>query len=189
MAIVAYEEPKVIVIYNTKCAQSTLYDVFGSPWNRQENDYFKKPWSISDIAKLSDFSKKVNLDDYFVMDFVRNPYSRMTSLWAYAKEPGGTFERYINFCYEDWKLQRMPRFSYCISLNMFVDMEVDFIGKQETLDQDVQFIANKFGIEYQELPRLNISDNSLKKIEYSPEIKEMVAEMYAKDFEMFGYEA
>lgn len=191
MAIVAYDSHKIIIIYNVKCAQTTLYSVFGKPWAPEPSDYFKNSWGVSDSSDISKFKEKMKARNYYVVDFVRNPYSRMISMWRYSYQTTPEtpeFEEWLETCYKDWKEKKPPHYSTPLSLSFFInDINlVNFIGKQETLEKDVKFIADKFGIEFKPLPFENVSEK--RKIDFTPESKKMVLEMYREDFDMFGYE-
>ena len=102
---------------------------------------------------------------------------------------------------------------HCKSQHCFLgDIKYDFIGRMENLSHDLEYIKNRLNLSL-ELPKVNKTDystssdinnnystlspselRSLKtgfpsyKNLYTPELIDLVAQRYAKDLEMFGYE-
>ena len=202
MSIVSYQSHKITIIYNVKCAQTSLYNVFGRPWNPLESDFFHDGLGISDTAPLSKHIEAY--PDYYNVIFVRNTYARIVSMWSYSKqtalsrpapdpETPNFFPDFTEWCtaiYED-KDRKSSRWSACIPFSTFVDCfdRLDFIGHQESLSEDVKFIADKYDIKFTPLPRLNHSRYSgpYWPDYYNDETKSMISEMYKEDIEMFDF--
>ena len=68
-------------------------------------------------------------------------------------------------------------------------MTADFIGRYERLADDFQIVRLSTGLPEIELPRLQAARKAAKYLEYyTPKTRELVAERYREDIEMFAYE-
>lgn len=64
---------------------------------------------------------------------------------------------------------------------------IDFIGKVEAYQQDFDNLCNLIGIERQTLPLLNKSNRSQYTDYYDEKTRTIVANLYSKDIDYFGY--
>jgi chondroitin 4-sulfotransferase 11 len=137
--------------------------------------------------------KKVTTDwvynNYFKFGFVRNPFDKLVSAYAYTL---------------NWYLENEPNSSYCPKDfktwvktldvndkygNQYPYVEgCDFIGRFENLENDFKRICDRIGIPMQKLPHHNKTDHKHYTEYYDDETRQIVAEKYAKDIEYFGYE-
>ncbi|MCW5515598.1 sulfotransferase family protein [Muriicola sp. Z0-33] len=132
-------------------------------------------------------------DSYYKFGFVRNPWDWQVSLYTYMlKSPNhyqhelitslGSFEKYL-----DWRihneLRLQKRFFYDEQNNCLVD----FIGKMEQLNEDLDTIGRKLGITI-DLPHLKKSrkNNSFSQ-HYTERTIDLVNEAFAEDIKTFGY--
>lgn len=142
---------------------------------------------------------------YFVFAFVRNPWDRILSYYMFrCKEPRNFARKSIHpnerkASFKEW-LNRLDEFknykhinpAFHISIQPQIDTiknYPDFIGKYENIEQDLKFVFNQIGQEYQ--PLKNVNSTTAKKKHYreyyDTETKEIVARLYEKDIEHFGY--
>ena len=134
------------------------------------------------------------LKNYFTFSFVRNPFDRVVSMWKFLQHPNHEKEWIkivgsLDKC--DFKV--FARKIKNINTNITIPLShfttgVDFVGKCENLQKDFNVICDKIGIPNQELPHKNASKHKHYTEYYDDETKQIVAEKYAKDIEVFGYE-
>jgi len=139
-----------------------------------------------------------NVDDYFSFCFVRNPWSRTVSRWHYTQKIASSEDTpYGDECRQ--QLLKCKTFkdyilytNTCIQSRFVLDKHgnniVDFIGKFENLQQDFNKICDKIGIPKHQLSHKNATKHKHYTEYYDDETRQIVAEKYAKDIEMFGYE-
>ena len=133
--------------------------------------------------------KKYN--EFFKFAFSRNPFDIQVSLFHFMKEQkdhfqheiikGMSFDEYILWrCKEDRQLQK----------NFVVDSEgniiVDFIGKLENINQDLNTVAKKLNLNYQ-LQHINRSNHMPYQEYYSKKTEDLIIDHFYEDFELFDY--
>ena len=151
--------------------------------------------TCQNLKKIFD-NQRWTWSDYFKFSFVRNPFARIVSEFHYVKDGHNKnrkkykfdFKKFICKKYFEthvWHHHADPQLNF-ISLNKKI--EVDFIGRVENLQQDLNIICDKIGIPRQELPHYNKTEHKHYTEYYDDETRQLVAEKYAKDIEYFGYE-
>ena len=142
--------------------------------------------------------------DLFKFAFVRNPWDRVVSAWAYAcdrewyngrrvikKIPNPSFDEFVrnHMWDEDGNAISVHWLPQCEFVEYDGEIFVDFLGRFETLAKDYAEVCNKIGIPIdEELPVVNTSKHEHYTTYYTEELKQIIAEKYARDIELFGYE-
>jgi hypothetical protein len=152
--------------------------------------------------------------DHFVFGFVRNPWDRLVSwysmiaaahetkrhvehlkenaFWQAVRADFADFEDFIrrgvgdpDFRSKRYQRLRRPQTAY------FADTDgrprADFIGRTENLDDDLATALANFGIELERVPRINASSHAHYSDYYTPELRDIVAGVFADDLDRFGY--
>lgn len=135
----------------------------------------------------------------YKFSFSRNPYDRAVSLYAYLKHrrnkvPGDW--TFLDFCrrISDGDIHpigvyNVRVFSQCNPQVRWIEnISMDYIGKQENLESEIETIASRLGIENRGLTRANESPRSHYIEYYCEESRDIVQHFYREDFEYFGYD-
>jgi hypothetical protein len=144
---------------------------------------------------------------FFKFGFVRNPWDRVYSSYTYLiaggkNEQDRGFGKRILLKYRDFEdfvlhglhkhevrghIHFLPQWQF-LSIRSGM-MPIDFIGYYESLPQDFAFAARRIGLP-EELPWNNRTQGRevSYKAAYTPAMKQRVAEVYAQDIALFGYE-
>ena len=143
--------------------------------------------------------------EYFKFTIVRNPWDRLFSAYHYLKTGGMTpadrefseaelapyddFEHFVLDWVDEESIWRYMHFQPQHHYLCFEDGPplVDFIGRFENLSADFRVIAARLGID-RELMSLNrrSSKPGFREV-YTPEMRDRVGRVYARDIEMLGY--
>jgi len=131
---------------------------------------------------------------YFSFAFVRNPWAWVLSRYTYTLKNSrhkrhqlvtddGSFEGYLQWLSNEEELFYLQKDFVC---NSEGERLVNFIGKQEQLDNDFAHVCGAIGINAT-LPVFNVSSSSSYRDFYTADSRKLVEDMYAEDIEYFQY--
>ena len=188
---------KYIYIKNPKAACSSVLQVMfdwghinRKPLHRDQKNQAEK-WMEEDFKF-----------DYFKFSFVRNPWSRFASLFQdKTKNVIGTkwemrrWKKYKNHSFEQFaremsnkNVNAMDRHSRSQHLNLNKLRGLDFYGRVEEFDRDIRYVAKTIGMDLNKVPWKNKTSTGNYREYYNKETIEIVADIYRKDIEIFGYD-
>lgn len=162
-------------------------------------------------ATLLDYRTMLSPQDFkafYKFTFVRNPWDRLVSAYNFRRQ-GGFGGRYLEWAnehfapYKDFSdfveraltpgyveasLHFKPQWRF-LCRPFSLKPRVDFVGYYESLDADVAAVGQALGIE----PRLKKSNVTVQREKdyrsaYTEKTRRIVAQVYAKDIEAFGYD-
>ena len=163
-------------------------------------------YSIKDYELI--FGSKA-LQSYFKFTVVRNPWARVFSAYTFLRSGGfhqkdaawaekhlskfSSFEDFVN----QWLCaQNAARAIHFVPQHEFLrsrsgQINIDHVGRLETIQADFDVIKNRLGVG-EEIQHLNRGSRSRESRSYrqmyTARSKRVVASVYKKDIEVFGYE-
>ena len=131
-------------------------------------------------------------DSYKKIAFVRNPWDRVVSNYAYKVHGTSNKERNRNDSFEEFILSEITR-KKRLQSDYIVDstgkVACDFIGHFESLEEDYERMQTFLEVKLPALKKLNSSKRRESYRDYYTErTKALVAKYYEKDIELFKYQ-
>ena len=187
------KERKILFLHLPKTAGTSIENALNI--RSKENLYDSRGKLPSEFVtrqhlKLSEYKKYLNLDEYFKFTVVREPFDRFVSAFHFKnknmyvpqKVKNMNFDEFVFFLKDLDEIERCFIFdSHFEPQYTFIDYKIDTIFKFEKLDE----LEKRFKVT---LGKDNVSDRKDKESYYNSETKEIVYNLYKKDFEMFSYE-
>lgn len=176
--------------------------VGGTEFGENIQPFFRKKYHINKHS----YSKKIKAltgdevwNDYFSFSFVRNPWSRMVSLYTWCRKKKHKYD----ICQEAINSGSFSEFirGECFSklpqqLDYFTDyngeMIVNFVGKQESIQDDFEYICNKISVPSPDMLKNKWNQSNpeqdYRKYYTSDQDIEIVAKKFALDIDTFDYQ-
>jgi hypothetical protein len=172
-------------------------------------DELKKLKGTQTLCGMHSFLKDCSYPkNYFKFGFVRNPWDRLVSWYNMhiTSKPDNIFAKYLiedtknfsDFLKKTNKLTHKDPNGFLLQksitynqLEYFSDNDgkllVDFIGKLENINDDIKIIGEKIGYPQLKVGHSNKRKHNDYRTYYSNSEIELVAEMYKRDIDYFGY--
>jgi hypothetical protein len=183
-------EKKCLFFHIPKTAGISISNsIYGDiKWGHRTVNYYKSYYGDEVFNSLYKFC------------FVRNPYDRLFSAYTFLKK-GGINDQDLAFSekhlheyldFEDFVLRGLekkeimewvhfrPQHTFVCDDND--KMVMDFVGKMENINEDFSYLCKQINVNV-ELKKLNMS--SVKKNDFSDNIKSIIKSKYQKDFTLF----
>jgi len=180
--------PKYLFVHINKCAGSSI----------------RKSLSIPSGPHMTalELRQEVGLAGWrkaFTFAFVRNPWDRVLSQYLYRLKKnkhgivnqGTSFEEWLRQVLQDQARPQydtprlfLPQTDWVFDANG--ELLVDYIGRFESLHEDMETVYKNIGHQFP-FPHLNKTQHEHYSVYYSRISIALVAEVYARDVEIFGY--
>lgn len=158
-----------------------------------EKDYRKYAFrQHDDINVAKRLLPEEIFQSYFKFAFVRNPWNRLVSEYEFIRRrpDHGRHSKVIKMEFKQYILYQSKRYD-AHQINMLADKNgvllMDFIGKFENLQQDWNHVTDKLGIENKQLTHRKKAGITNYDSYYTDETRSLVAELWKRDIEAFGY--
>lgn len=189
-----YDEHQCIFIHITKTAGTSVAKALFS--------YLPYHYSAIDYRVI--FGRK-DFERYFKFAFVRNPWDRVYSAFRYLKSGGwneedkiwgednlSKFEDFDQFVKQWLTPENIKSHIHFHPQHQFIcdkngSLLIDYIAYFETLEEDFKQIADRLKID-SSIAHHNANPASSYLNIYNDETKKIVASVYDKDIEIFGYD-
>lgn len=156
------------------------------------------PWFEYYYANPSKFRR------YYKFSFVRNPWDRLASTYFFLKRGGmnkedadwgnanlaayPTFESFVKGWVNEenihsWEHFRPQHYFICDEEGR---IQMDFVGRMENIEHDFAVVAATLGCT-KPLAKVNVGNLKHYSSYYTEETRDIVANVYKKDIELFGY--
>ena len=129
---------------------------------------------------------------YFKFAFVRNPWDRLVSEYEFIRRrpDHGRYPKVIKMEFDQYIRYQSKRFD-AHQINMLADSKgqllMDFIGKFENLQEDWNYVTDRLGITDKKLSHRKKAGIKDYASYYTPQTRALVAELWKRDIEAFGY--
>jgi hypothetical protein len=125
-------------------------------------------------------SLDIDIKDYFVFSFVRNPWARFVShmLWSNKRfNENRDLEFFI----------KMNQSQYAYVCNESEDLAVNYLARFENYEQEIKSLCNKFKIHHMSTPHLHKTEKYNYKDFYTKELIDRVYKKEHKIIDLMGY--
>jgi len=131
-------------------------------------------------------------NDYFKFTFVRNPWDRLVSAYHFISKR----RNFLKLSFTDWIIKQnnndhsLPTNLNCQLNKLMIDdeMSVDFIGKIEEIEKDMDAIAKKRNLHLNPVPHKHYNNHKHYSYYYTNKTRDIVSKWHKSDIEYFEYE-
>lgn len=146
------------------------------------------------LAQVRPFLDKDDFDGYFKFAFVRNPFDRFVSYCAFMTRGRDVFERSPQAVMHHFLFVEPPEQhilfqpQYTVLADSSGALLTDMVGRVEEMQASYDAICARIGIPSRPLDQVNGSKRGDYRQYYNEVLKDGVAQRYARDLDLFGYE-
>jgi hypothetical protein len=146
------------------------------------------------LRQVAPFLGADAMRDYLKFAFVRNPFDRFVSYCSFMTRAHGDFDRDPRATMRRilFELRPLDHVHFQPQYTLLVDdrgeLAADFVGRVETMQQSYDELCARIGIPGRALERVNGSRRGDYRQYFDRDLVDGVAELYARDLQLFGYQ-
>ncbi len=190
---------RMIYFINPKCACTTIKAFMATTDRTLDVDPAKigQDNAFGKVDRVEDVSP---YPDYFKFTFVRNPWDRLVSCylekilqqrrWREIFGSSPSFADFVRIVHgiPDEKADMHYRSQYLNLTDSFDKLVVDFVGRVETIHDDMKAVASVRSLDYSLGHFRKSNGRRPYQKYYEKKTRDLVGERYARDIKLFGYE-
>lgn len=146
------------------------------------------------VQQIKPFLPQEQWDEYFKFAFVRNPYDRFISTYFFLhrNRPSMGDRELMNMkgairnAQFNTRLLVLPQ--YQMLTHSDGSMGLDYVARYEDIQSAYEHICERIGIPSKVLIEKNASEHDTSDSYYDAELRKLVTDFYAGDFEVLGYD-
>ncbi len=186
-------EYKCIFVHIPRTSGTSIESEFGFDMDFKDGKKSINPYSPSDSVKHSKASEifdSISKDlwiNYFKFTIVRNPWDRVISIFYMPAfhDINALSKKSLSYFLTHYQPKPQERGVQCMD---YIDRaDLDFIGKFENRQEDMNFIFKKIGFFGSQNTHERKTSHKHYTEYFDDETREIVAQKYARDIEYFGY--
>jgi hypothetical protein len=146
------------------------------------------------LQQVRPYLKPGEWQSFFKFAFVRNPFDRFISYCAFRtrgqdlfkRDPKSVMRHYLFEAPPQDHLLFQPQYQFVTGDDG--QLLADYVGRVERMQESYDEIAGKIGIPSRPLERVNATERRDYRDYYDEQLIDGVAQLYARDLELFGYQ-
>ena len=146
------------------------------------------------LVEVEPFLDREDFKGFFKFGFVRNPFDRFVSFCSFMTRKFGGFDRDPQVVMRHFLFEEPPheRIHFQPQHIFFEDAQgrviADHVGRVEEMQSGFDEACRRIGIPSRPLDKVNASRRGNYRDYYTPDLKDAVAKLYARDLDLFGYQ-
>ena len=161
----------------------------------------KKNYSVvSSREKLIPTVKKEELKKFYVFSVIRNPFDWLVSYYHHAlgswkdrtdhydnklaNEGFEVFLEALSIRTDKWPNKKFLFFQL---FNLDGELMIDYLCRQETLDNDLRYLANRFKVYYKRSKPKRVTNHKHYKSYYNKRLIGLVEKTWGRELDLYGY--
>jgi len=146
------------------------------------------------LQQIRPYMRPQEWDNFFKFAFVRNPFDRFISYCAFRTRDQGSFDSDPQKVMRHYLFEAPPHDHLLFQpQHQFVtgpdgELLSDYVGRVERMQESYDDIAGRIGIPSSPLEKVNATERRDYREYYDQQLIDGVAQLYARDLELFGYQ-